>query len=364
MLAGAGSGKTRVLTHRIAYLIGACGIAPESLLAVTFTNKAAGEMRERVSKLLGPDGQEVWLSTFHSTCVRILRREIGHLGRARSFVIYDDADSVGVCKEAMRRHSLDPKTQDARRVRWAIDQWKNAGWLPAEAAEKANDLDAEQTAELYATYQKLLAEANALDFGDLLLLTVELFERHPEVLRHYQERWQYVLVDEYQDTNRVQYQLVNQLVAPHRNLCVVGDPDQSVYGWRGADIRNILDFERDYPDAKVVKLERNYRSTQRILAGADAVVENNPDRPPKKMVAEGGEGDAIVLYQAPGRTRRSRLRRAPDPGGRARGLAQLRSVRGLLPHQRTVAPRRGGTPQVRRALRRGRRCALLRPGPR
>ncbi len=298
VLAGAGSGKTRVLTHRIAYLIGACGIPPEGILAVTFTNKAAGEMRDRVEKLLGPDSQGVWLSTFHSTCVRVLRREIGHLGRERSFVIYDQADALGVVKESLRRHSFDPKTQEARRLAWSIDQWKNAGWLPAEAAAKANDLDAEQSAEIYGTYQKLLAEANALDFGDLLLLTVQLFERFPEVLRYYQERWQYVLVDEYQDTNRVQYRLVHQLVGPHRNLCVVGDPDQSVYGWRGADIRNILDFERDFSDARVVKLERNYRSTQRILAGADAVVENNPDRPDKKMVAEGGEGDPIVLYQA------------------------------------------------------------------
>ncbi len=298
VLAGAGSGKTRVLTNRIAYLIGVCGIAPESLLAVTFTNKAAGEMRERVEKMLGPASAGVWLSTFHSTCVRILRREIHHLGRERSFVIYDEADALGTVKEAMRRHSFEPKTQDARRVRWAIDQWKNAGLRPAEAATRATDLDAEQTAEMYVTYQKLLAEANALDFGDLLLLVVELFDRHPEVLRHYQERWQYVLVDEYQDTNKVQYQLIQQLVGPHRNLCVVGDPDQSVYGWRGADIRNILDFERDFPDAKVVKLERNYRSTQRILAGADAVVENNPDRPEKKMTAEGGEGVPIVLYQA------------------------------------------------------------------
>ncbi len=298
VLAGAGSGKTRVLTHRIAYLIGVCGIAPEAILAVTFTNKAAGEMRERVEKILGPGAQGVWLSTFHSTCVRILRREIHHLGRERSFVIYDETDAIGTVKEAMRRHSFDPKTQDAKRLRWAIDQWKNAGWLPAEASAKANDIDAEQSAEIYATYQKLLADANALDFGDLLLLTVELFDRHPEVLRHYQERWQYVLVDEYQDTNRVQYRLVHQLVGPHRNLCVVGDPDQSVYGWRGADIRNILDFERDFPDAQVVKLERNYRSTQRILAGADAVVENNPDRPEKKMTAEGGEGEQIVFYQA------------------------------------------------------------------
>jgi DNA helicase-2/ATP-dependent DNA helicase PcrA len=298
VLAGAGSGKTRVLTQRIAYLIGVCGIAPEAIFAVTFTNKAAGEMRERVQKLLGPDGQGVWLSTFHSSCVRILRSEIGHLGRSRGFVIYDDSDSVGTIKESLRRHGLDSKTAEARRLRWRIDEWKNAGLLPADAAERASDLEAEQAAEIYVTYQKLLVEANALDFGDLLLLTVELFDRHPEVLRHYQERWQYTLVDEYQDTNRVQYRLVNQLAGGHRNLCVVGDPDQSIYAWRGADIRNILDFERDFPDATVVKLETNYRSTQRILSGAGAVVENNPDRPEKRMRAEQGEGENIVLYES------------------------------------------------------------------
>ncbi len=226
VLAGAGSGKTRVLTHRIAYLIGTCGIAPDAILAVTFTNKAAGEMRERVEKLLGPEARDVWLSTFHSTCVRILRRDIGHLGRARSFVIFDEADSLATVKEALRRHGLDPKTHDARGLRWRIDQWKNAGELPAQAAERARDLEAEQAAEVYATYQRLLAEQNALDFGDLLMLTVELFDRFPEVLRFYQNRWQYVVVDEYQDTNRVQYRLVNQIAGEHRNLCVVGDPDQ------------------------------------------------------------------------------------------------------------------------------------------
>jgi len=298
VLAGAGSGKTRVLTSRVAWLIGVCGIAPESILAVTFTNKAAGEMRERVAKMLGPDGFGVWLSTFHSTCVRILRREIGHLGRSRSFVIYDESDVLGVVKEAMRRHGLDPKTQDARRLRWRLDQWKNVGVDPAGAAQAAGDLEAEQAAEVYASYQRLLVEADALDFGDLLLLTVQLFERFPEVLRYYQERWHYVLVDEYQDTNRVQYQLVNQLTALHRNLCVVGDPDQSIYAWRGADIRNILDFERDFPEARVVKLERNYRSTQHILSAAGAVVENNPDRPAKRMQASRGEGEKIVLYEA------------------------------------------------------------------
>jgi DNA helicase-2/ATP-dependent DNA helicase PcrA len=297
VLAGAGSGKTRVLTNRVAWLIGVCGIAPEAILAVTFTNKAAGEMRERVAKLLGPDAAGVWLSTFHSSCVRILRREIGQLGRSRGFVIYDEDDSLALVREALRRHGRDPK-EEARALRWRIDQWKNAGLLPAAAAARAQDIDSEESAEVYATYQRLLAEANALDFGDLLLLTVELFDRHPEVLRHYQERWQYVLVDEYQDTNRVQYRLVNQLAGGHRNLCVVGDPDQSIYRWRGADVRNILDFERDFPDAKVVKLERNYRSTQRILSGAGAVVENNPGRPAKRMVTDRGEGERIAVYAA------------------------------------------------------------------
>ncbi len=297
VLAGAGSGKTRVLTHRIAYLIGACGIAPEAILAVTFTNKAAGEMRERVAKLLGPDGAGVWLATFHSTCVRILRREIGQLGRSRGFVVYDESDSLGLVQESMRRHGLDPKGPDARRLRWRIDQWKNAGDLPAAAAEKASDLEARQAAEIYTTYQRLLAEANALDFGDLLLLTVDLFDRFPQVLRHYQERWQYLLIDEYQDTNRVQYRLVNQLAAAHHNVCVVGDHQQSIYGWRGADVNNILDFERDFPDAKVVKLTRNYRSTQEILSGAGAVVAKNRG-PEMRLSAERGAGERIVLYQA------------------------------------------------------------------
>ena len=195
VLAGAGSGKTRVLTGRIAYLIGVCGIAPEAILAVTFTNKAAGEMRERVEKLLGADARAIWLTTFHSACVRILRREIGHLGFSRGFVIYDDADSLGVVKEVLKRGNLDPKVVDPKRLRWRIDQWKNAGVTPAAAAETAADFETERAAELYASYQRLLADAGALDFGDLLLKTVELFDRFPEVLRHYQRRFQYVLID-------------------------------------------------------------------------------------------------------------------------------------------------------------------------
>jgi DNA helicase-2/ATP-dependent DNA helicase PcrA len=298
VLAGAGSGKTRVLTHRVAWLIGACGIAPEAILAVTFTNKAAAEMRERVEKLLGPDAAGVWVATFHSTCVRLLRREIERLGRPRSFVIYDESESRALLQTALRRRGLEARGPDARRVHWRIDQWKNQGLSPAAAAEGAKDADDELVAALYRSYQGLLAEANALDFNDLLLQVVELFDAHPEVLERYRERWQYVLVDEYQDTNRVQYRLVNQLAGGHRNLCVVGDPDQSIYAWRGADVRNILDFERDFPEARVVTLDRNYRSTHPILSGADAVVSNNLARREKRMRAERGTGEKIRLYRA------------------------------------------------------------------
>jgi len=298
VLAGAGSGKTRVLTHRIAHLIGTCGIPPESILAVTFTNKAAGEMRERVQKLLGPGAEGVLLSTFHSTCVRILRRDIGHLGFSRGFAIYDQTDSLSVVKEALRRHGLDPKVEDPRRMAWRIDQWKNGGVSAAKAFDGAMDFEAERAAEIYATYQRLLADANALDFGDLLLRTTELFERLPDVLAYYRQRWQYVLVDEYQDTNRVQYELIQQIAGEHRNLCVVGDPDQSIYAWRGADIRNILDFEVDYPDTRVVRLERNYRSTRPILEGASGVIGHNLARKEKALFTEREGGEPIEVYEA------------------------------------------------------------------
>jgi DNA helicase-2/ATP-dependent DNA helicase PcrA len=298
VLAGAGSGKTRVLTNRIAYLVGVCGIPREGLLAVTFTNKAAGEMKERVEKLLGPESGELWIGTFHSVCVRILRRDIGHLERSRGFVIYDDADSLGVIKAVLKRHELDPKVHDPRRLRWRIDQWKNCGVHPRQALQDACDIDEELCAQLYATYQKLLLDANALDFGDILLQTVELFKRFPRVLEYYQQRWQYVLVDEYQDTNGVQYELVNLLAHRHRNLCVVGDPDQSIYAWRGANVRNILDFEQDYDDATVIKLEQNYRSTQPILSSAAAVVANNIDRHEKRLFTEQEGGDPIQFFEA------------------------------------------------------------------
>jgi DNA helicase-2/ATP-dependent DNA helicase PcrA len=298
VLAGAGSGKTRVLTSRIAYLIGVCGIPSDQILAVTFTNKAAGEMKERVEKLLGPAAGDISIGTFHSIGVRILRRDIGHLARSRGFVIYDDSDSIGVIKEVLKREGLDPKIHDPRRIRWQIDQWKNAGLLPPSAAERAHDLDEELVAKLYAKYQQKLADAEALDFGDLLLLTAELFRKHPRVLEYYQRKYSYVLVDEYQDTNGVQYGIVGQLSASHRNLCVVGDPDQSIYAWRGADLRNILDFEQDYADAKVIKLEKNYRSTQPILSGATAVISNNIDRKEKGLFTDREGGAPIRFFEA------------------------------------------------------------------
>ncbi len=298
VLAGAGSGKTRVLTARIAYLIGICGIPADQILAVTFTNKAAGEMKERVEKLLGPAAGEISIGTFHSLGVRILRRDIGHLARSRGFVIYDDADTLGVIKEVLKADGLDPKVHDPRRIRWQIDQWKNAGLLPPAAAGRARDLDEEMIASLYAKYQRKLADAEALDFGDLLLLTAELFRNHPRVLDYYRQKYAYILVDEYQDTNGVQYGLIGQLAAGHRNLCVVGDPDQSIYAWRGADIRNILDFEQDYADAKVIKLEQNYRSTQPILSGASAVIAHNFDRKEKDLFTDREGGSPIRFFEA------------------------------------------------------------------
>ena len=298
VLAGAGSGKTRVLTSRIAYLIGVLGIPADQILAVTFTNKAAGEMKERVEKLLGPAARDISIGTFHSIGVRILRRDIGHLARSRGFVIYDDADTIGVIKEILKAEGLDPKVHDPRRIRWQIDQWKNAGLLPPAAANRARDLDEEMIAGLYAKYQRKLADAEALDFGDLLLLTAELFRSHPRVLDYYRQKYSYILVDEYQDTNGVQYGLIGQLAAGHRNLCVVGDPDQSIYAWRGADIRNILDFEQDYADARVIKLEQNYRSTQPILSGASAVIANNYDRKDKDLFTDREGGSPIRFYEA------------------------------------------------------------------
>ena len=297
VLAGAGSGKTRMLTHRVAQLIASGRARPWEILAVTFTNKAAREMRERVDRLLGSGERGVQVATFHSTCVRILRRDVSHLGYEPSFSIYDQSDSLALLKRVLKALRADERAWPPRGVRAQIDRLKNRGLLPDELLRQ-DSLETRRLAEIYQRYQKELRRANALDFGDLLLLTVRLFERFPGVLEHYQRRWRYVLVDEYQDTNPIQYRLLRLLVAAHHNLCVVGDEDQSIYAFREADIRNILDFEKDFPGAVVVRLEQNYRSTQPILDAAGAVVANNSARKGKRLFTERRDGEPLVMYCA------------------------------------------------------------------
>ena len=298
ILAGAGSGKTRALTYRIANLIDH-GVAPWHILAITFTNKAAKEMRERVSLLVGENGNEVWVSTFHSMCARILRRDIEKLGYTRSFTIYDDDDQASVLKDLYKQYNIDEKTLNPREVRAKISDAKNRLLGPDEwFAESPRDFRSQQIHDLYTNYEKKLRHSNALDFDDLLVRTLELFADHPPVLESYREKFQYVHVDEYQDTNFAQYSLVKLITQKSRNLCVVGDDDQSIYGWRGADIRNILDFEKDYPDATVIKLEQNYRSTANILDAANQVIAHNEGRMEKMLWTEADEGDPIRVFCA------------------------------------------------------------------
>ncbi len=292
ILAGAGSGKTRTLTHRVAHLIGERGVEPWRILAVTFTNKAAAEMRERLERLLGKE-QLPWVSTFHSACARILRREIEVLGFASNFVIYDDRDQERLLKECLDELSIPEQTLNARLAGALIDGAKNKGLSPRDCAR--SDGWHEEIGRLYDRYQAKLRRANALDFGDLLVTTVRLFVECPAVLDRYRHRFLHVLVDEYQDTNAVQYQLTNLLASEHRNLCVVGDDDQSIYRWRGAEIGNILDFERDYPDAVIIRLEQNYRSTGNILAAAAGVVACNTERKGKKLWTRNPGGEKVAL---------------------------------------------------------------------
>ena len=265
ILAGAGSGKTRVLTHRIAYLIDECQVNPWNILAITFTNKAAGEMRERVDQIVDFGAEDIWVSTFHSTCVRILRRYIDRLGYDRSFTIYDGDDQKTVIKEVCKKLNIDTKIYKERTLLSAISSAKDEMIGPKEYLLRSEgDYARQRIAQVYEEYQKRLRSNNALDFDDLLFKTVELFKTDAEVLNYYQDRFKYIMVDEYQDTNTVQFQFVSLLAAKYRNLCVVGDDDQSIYKFRGANIHNILDFEKTFPDAKVIKLEQNYRSTKTI----------------------------------------------------------------------------------------------------
>ena len=299
ILAGAGSGKTRVLTCRIAYLIDVEKVHPWKILAVTFTNKAAGEMKERVEKLLGKAGAGAWVSTFHSWCAKTLRRDAHLLGYSRTFSIYDDGDRKSVIKKCMEELDISTKNFSPDAIGSHISSAKDVLLTPEGFSSQAEDFFEENVARVYPFYQQKLRDANAFDFDDLIMKTVELFKGHPRVLEGYQNRFEHILVDEYQDTNHAQYVLVNLLAGRSRNLCVVGDEDQSIYGWRGADINNILDFEKDYPDAKVIKLEQNYRSTQVILDAAGAVVKNNEERKGKTLYThiEGGEKIGLLVSE-------------------------------------------------------------------
>lgn len=300
IMAGAGSGKTRVLTHRVAYLMVEKGVNPYNILAITFTNKAAREMKERIGKIMGGTSDEVWISTFHSMCVRILRRNIDRLGYSRNFTILDSTDQLSVIKSILKDLNIDAKKFDPRALLGSISGAKNELVTPLEYDQQAAGFYAQTVSKVYKEYQRRLRRNNALDFDDLIMVTIQLFQSTPEVLEYYQRKFQYIHVDEYQDTNRAQYMLVKMLAARLRNICVVGDSDQSIYRWRGADIANILSFEKDYPNAKVIMLEQNYRSTKRILKAANEVIKNNFNRKSKNLWTENADGQKLVYYRADG----------------------------------------------------------------
>ena len=298
ILAGAGSGKTRVLTHRIAYLIDEKGVNPWNILAITFTNKAAGEMRERVDRIVGFGSESIWVSTFHSTCVRILRRHIERLGYSTNFTIYDADDQKTLMKDVCKQLQIDTKIYKERSLLAAISSAKDEMITPdAYELNAAGDYHKQKIAKVYREYEKQLRSNNALDFDDLLVKTVQLLQTQPDILEYYQERFRYIMVDEYQDTNTVQFKLISILAKKYRNLCVVGDDDQSIYKFRGANIKNILNFEHVFEDARVIKLEQNYRSTENILNAANGVIRNNYGRKDKALWTENGVGDKIVFQQ-------------------------------------------------------------------
>lgn len=308
LLAGAGSGKTRVLTHRVAYLIEKGLAKPWEIMAITFTNKAAKEMRERVDGLIGHGGESVWVSTFHSSCVRFLRRDIDKIGYEKNFTIYDTDDGKRIIKEAMKHHNIDPKQFKESAILSAISGAKNQLMgVDAYKQSTMGDFRKEKIALCFEYYQKRLKKNNALDFDDLLFYTVELFRLRPDVLEQYQQRFKYVMVDEYQDTNGVQFKLISQLVGGYKNLCVVGDDDQSIYKFRGADIKNILDFEKVYKDAKVIKLEQNYRSTKTILDAANHVIKHNNKRKEKRLWTDNPTGDSVRFFHADNEKQEARL---------------------------------------------------------
>ena len=297
VIAGAGSGKTRVLTHRVAHLITAIGVKPNEILAITFTNKAAGEMRERLMTMLGPVARAIWILTFHSACGRILRKEAERLGYRSNFTIYDSADQVRLVKQCLEELEKDPKRFVPRGVHAQISNAKNQLVTPAMYAERISSFYDQTIAEAYELYQRKLAASNAVDFDDMLMLTVQILENFPDARKHWQNAFRYVLVDEYQDTNHAQYRLLQLLAEHHHNICAVGDPDQSIYAFRGADIRNILEFERDFPETRTIPLEQNYRSTNAILEAANSVIANNSERKEKRLWSELGDGDPVRVIE-------------------------------------------------------------------
>ncbi len=298
IMAGAGSGKTRVLTHRIAYLIHEKQVNPWNILAITFTNKAASEMKERVNNLVTDGGEDVWVSTFHSMCVRILRREIDHIGYDSNFTIAGSSEQNTLMKRVLKKLNIDPKKYPPRAILSEISNAKNLLMNEKEYENQASNYWRQTVAKAYKEYQAELRRSESVDFDDLIMLTVRLFEEHPEVLSFYQNKFHYIHVDEYQDTNHAQYRLVHLLAERFKNICVVGDADQSIYGWRGADMQNILDFEKDYPQAQTIMLEQNYRSTRNILKAANTVIENNTNRKDKDLWTDNSDGDKITVYFA------------------------------------------------------------------
>ncbi len=298
IMAGAGSGKTRVLTHRIAYIIREKGVAPYNILALTFTNKAAREMKDRVAQLVGGTAEDIWMSTFHSMCVRILRRDADRIGINRNFSILDSSDQLSVIKQILKDQNIDSKKFEPRSLLGAISSAKNILDSPEKFAEKADGPFEEIAADVYKEYQKRLKKNHSLDFDDLIMTTIKLFKQVPEVLEFYQRKFQYIHVDEYQDTNNAQYVLVNMIAERYRNICVVGDSDQSIYRWRGADIQNILSFEEDYEEAVTILLEQNYRSTKKILQAANEVIKNNTGRKPKNLWTDNDEGQNLYFFEA------------------------------------------------------------------
>ena len=344
VLAGAGSGKTRVLTHRIAYLLATEQARPGEILAITFTNKAASEMRERVGDLIGRSVRAMWVTTFHSSCARMLRADAEKLGYSRGFTIYDESDSLRMLKRCMTELGIDPKRYPPRAIRAQISGAKNKLVDAAAYAEAQGSVFEETVAEAYALYEKRMLAANAMDFDDLLVRTVNAMELFEEVRDRWRRVFKHVLVDEYQDTNHAQYRLLQLLSSEHGNLMVVGDEDQSIYGFRHADIRNILDFERDFPEAEVVKLEQNYRSTQTILSAANAVVERNRERREKRLWTEIAGGEPVQLVEVGDEHEEARWVAGEIQRPRRGGGGAARGRRGLLPDQRDE-PGAGGHPR-------------------